>query len=201
MYTVAIIQARLNSQRLPNKILMEIPPGSGVTVLERVLYAAKNAELVDKVIIDIPEDEDGKVGFQGDIEYCLGSSHRDLLEDFYRIARETNTDIIVRLTADCPMLTSEIIDNCVKKFLDSNVDFVYNTSSDDQPYRDGFDVEVFSREALERAYKESQEERQHVTVKFRKGDYTKLRVEPPEGEFYSLDNEEDYQKICSIMNS
>jgi len=203
MHVLSIIQARLESSRLPNKVLLELPPNSGVTVLERVVNAATGAEMVDEVILVMPRsDRKAKLpAISFGAKICWGSDHRDLLDDFHWIAEHCKADVIVRITADCPLLSSKIIDDVVKKFLDSDVEFMYNTASDDKPYIDGFDVEVFTKVALERAYKKSQAERQHVTMRFRTGDYKTKRAETPEGEFCSLDSSADYENICRIFNS
>jgi len=74
------------------------------------------------------------------------------------------TDAIVRLTADCPLLDPEVIDRVVEAFKRASFDYVSNTI--DRSYPDGLDAEVFSFHALERAMNEAEwkSEREHVTA-------------------------------------
>ena len=117
---------------------------------------------------------------------------RDTLSEFYTLATAFNYDIIVRLTADCPMLLPEHIDKTNEQFLDSDVEYMYSNT-------DGADVEVFGYNGLVRAYREAgQNQREHVTTWLR--DNLKCReLKPFDGEFVSLDSWADYDKICHLI--
>lgn len=163
MATTAVVQARMASTRLPGKVLADI---EGKTMLTRVLEQAKSASLIDRVIVatsdrqpdDAIESACGSVGVD-----CFRGSEEDVLDRYYQAAVSSEADVIVRLTADCPLLDPGVIDKAVSAFRGGAFDYVSNTVH--RSYPDGLDVEVFSFEALERSWKESRwkSEREHVT--------------------------------------
>ncbi|MDD5544357.1 MAG: glycosyltransferase family protein [Acidobacteriia bacterium] len=163
MKTVAIIQARMSSTRLPGKVMAAI---GGIPLLERVVRRAKQARTLDIVAVattDRPSDNlvancCRDIG----IPYFRGNED-DVLDRYYRAAESFEADVIVRLTADCPLLDATVIDKVVRFFHAGDNDYVSNTL--EPSYPDGLDTEVFSRRALERAWREARlnSEREHVT--------------------------------------
>lgn len=132
--TVAIIQARLGSTRLPRKVLSYI---GDLTALEWVVRAAKAASLVDQVVVATPDLE--IVGFCTsiiDVDYWMGPED-NVLKRFRDAADMAEADIIVRLTADCPFVDPRIIDKCIET----------GSCAVDQ-WPDGMDVQVFKAEWL-----------------------------------------------------
>ena len=81
-----------------------------------------------------------------------------------------NADIVVRITGDCPLIDSRLVDQCIQGFKDANVDYFSNI--DPATFPDGLDVEVMSFIALERAHLEavSSLDREHVTTYIRNTD-------------------------------
>lgn len=198
---IAIIQARLGSTRLPNKVLLKIPKNSGTTCLGRVIERVKNCTLIDEIILTTPDKELGRIAKNYGISYYVYYGNRDVLAEFYFAASQDS--IIVRITADCPLIDPEIIDQCIDEFLDSNVDLVYNTDENNgQLNGEGSDVEVFSYEALKRAYKEAKtsDDRKHVTKWMRRNLKTKYVPMLKLG-IKSLNTWEDYQDICRIYEN
>lgn len=163
MRTVAIIQARMASTRLPGKILLDL---AGRPLLERVVLRAKKARQVDMVVVATTESP----GDDKTVEECrrmgvasFRGSEVDVLDRFYRAAGAFDAGAIVRLTADCPLLDPQVIDRVVGIFHSGDFDYVSNTL--EPTYPDGLDTEVFSRAALEQAWREAalSSEREHVT--------------------------------------
>lgn len=160
---LAITQARMSSSRLPGKVLMEVV---GKTLLELHIERVHNSNLIYKHIIGISTNTNDDVlenfCVSKQIEYFRGSED-DVLDRFYQIALKFKPNVIVRLTADCPLIDAEIIDNCIQLFLNKQVDYASNTLKPTFP--DGMDVEVFKFSALEKAWKEAllPSEREHVT--------------------------------------
>lgn len=123
---VAIIQARLGSTRLPGKVLMDI---GGKTALQWIVDAASAASLVGQVVVATP---DIKLFYHcRDVLGVLGPED-NVLERFKRAAEQTGAMKIVRLTADCPFVDSDIIDECIQ---------TNRCAVDEWP--DGMDVQVF----------------------------------------------------------
>jgi len=198
MKVVAIIQARLGSERLPNKVLLKIPPDSGITCLERVIERVKKSTLINDIVLTSPDGQLNSIARKQTIIFHFYPGARDVLAEYYSAAKET--DIIVRITADCPLIDPEIIDQCIDEFLDSDVDLAYNTSEDEgQLNGEGSDVEVFSFNALQRAYNEAKtpDDREHVTKYMRRTMRTK-KVSMKKLGIKSLNTWEDYQDICKI---
>ena len=166
---VAIIQARLGSSRLPGKVLL---PLGETTVLGLMVQRVKKAKQISEIIIAITEndaddvlhDEAGKLGvsvFRGD--------EQDVLSRVYRAVEKTNADVIVRLTADCPLMDGRLIDEALIEFMASDYDYYSNVIH--RSFPDGLDIEIFSAETLATTALEcvDQWSREHVTPYMRTG--------------------------------
>jgi len=168
-HVVAIIQARMSSTRLPGKILIDI---GGISMIERVVERVRGAQTINQVVVATTlDDEDDRVAQlceQNDIRFVRGPN-QDVLGRYVQAARQFGADVVVRITADCPLMDPDVIDKTVANFLegDIEVDFGSNRGAGEirRTYPIGMDVEVFSREALERAGAEAHEpyQREHVT--------------------------------------
>lgn len=171
MKIIAIIQARLGSTRLPNKVLKELLPGE--SVLNCMLYRVKKSKLINYIIVATTKNQKDRklVSYLEKIgqKYFVGKED-DVLDRYYQAARAEgaqSSDIIVRLTADCPVIDPKIIDTVIGRYLDGGYDFVSN-SLEPYSYPDGMDVEVFSFKNLKRARREAvlPSHREHVTFYF-----------------------------------
>ncbi len=108
---------------------------------------------------------------------CYRGSESDVLDRYYQAAREHPVDIVVRITADCPMIDPQVVDKVVHRFLNGELDYVSNVLH--RTYPDGLDTEVFSFKALEQAWREAEKEseREHVTPYLRGGKFRVANVE------------------------
>ena len=170
---VAVIQGRMSSSRLPGKILADL---AGQPMLQRVYLRTSRAATVTKTIFATPTDaSDDPVA-----EYCDFSgipvrrgSLYDVLDRYHQSAKEAKADVIVRITADCPVIDPALIDDVVSTLLDGEYDFVCNRlpSPWGRTYPIGLDTEVCTFAALERAWKEAKEpqQREHVMPYFYEG--------------------------------
>jgi len=163
---VAIVQARMASSRLPGKALADI---GGQPMLVRVVERARRARLLVKLVVATTiEDEDNAIGALCDERgyACYRGSTLDVLDRVYQAAREHQADVVVRLTADCPLIDPEGIDQTVRAFLDADppVDFAANRLPGRRSSPIGLDTEVCSMAALERAWREADQayQREHV---------------------------------------
>jgi len=164
----AIIQARMDSTRLAGKVLMDI---AGKPMLWHVVHRASQAKLVDKAVIATSTNKSDNliVTFAriNDIP-CFRGSEDDVLDRFYQAAKAYKADVIVRITADCPLIDSDVADDVIRFYTTGDYEYVSNTNPPTFP--DGLDVEIFSFQTLERTWHEAkrQSEREHVTPYIRK---------------------------------
>lgn len=165
MKIVGIIQARTNSTRLPGKVLKDI---SGETMLARVVRRAQRATSLDQVVVattfGVADDATVLECERLDIPTVRGSE-LDVLSRCYWTARMFNAEVVVRITADCPLLEPEIVDQVVREFLENQpLDYASNRLPP-RMFPRGQEVDVMSFEALERAWREDDnpEWREHVT--------------------------------------
>jgi spore coat polysaccharide biosynthesis protein SpsF len=164
MKTIALIQARMSSSRLPGKVLQDI---AGQPMLMRVIRRAQQARSVDSVaVITSTQGEDDAIErlCQENGIACFRGSLDDVLDRYYQAAIYYQADFVVRLTADCPLLDPIIIDKVVQTFHQGTFDYVSNAL--ECTYPDGLDTEIFRFGALERAWNEARlkSEREHVTA-------------------------------------
>ena len=163
-FTVAILQARMSSSRLPGKVMM---PLNGEPMIYRQIERIRRASTIDEVIVATSTDpsNDSLVEFlqnQG-IEVFRGSLN-DVLSRFSEIQKDIKSTAIVRLTGDCPLVMPELIDKMVAKFYEANVDYLSNTL--ELTYPDGLDVEVVRPSVFTKLAELdlSETEREHVTL-------------------------------------
>lgn len=164
MKTIALIQARMSSSRLPGKVLQDI---AGQPMLLQVIHRAQQAKSIDTVaVVTSTQDEDDAIErlCQENRVPCFRGSLDDVLDRYYQAAIHFQADAVVRLTADCPLLDPAIIEQVVRTFHGNSFDYVANIL--EITYPDGLDTEVFTFETLERAWREARlkSEREHVTV-------------------------------------
>lgn len=164
--TVAIVQARMGSSRLPGKVLAKV---GGAPVLAHVLRRAAQIASVDRVVLATStEGEDDPIAALGAGEGCaISRGHpTDVLDRYRQAASEFEAEVIVRLTGDCPLLDPGVSEETLQVFLqaEGDLDFVANRLPDHRTYPIGLDTEVCSRSALETAWREASEphQREHV---------------------------------------
>jgi spore coat polysaccharide biosynthesis protein SpsF (cytidylyltransferase family) len=163
MRTVAIIQARLGSERLPGKILADV---EGQSMLERVVRRVQKSKRVDDVVVattDKPADDVTAAKAEELNVKVVRGSEDDVLDRFRKAANESHADHVVRVSADSPFVDPEVIDRIVEEYLAAGADYASNKLNPSFPL--GLDAEIFSRAALERAWLGATEpfERSHVT--------------------------------------
>ena len=124
-----IVQARVNSTRLPNKVLLEI---NNKPLIEYVIDQISAAKLVDYCIIatSINPKDDKIINFceKKKIKYFRGSEE-DVLDRYYNCAKHYDCKIIIRISADSPLIDPDVIDEVIMKFQNSKFDYVSNNIS------------------------------------------------------------------------
>ena len=167
MRITAIVQARMGSQRFPGKVLK---PLGGMPLLWHTFHRLKRVPVIDEIVLATSDLEldDPLADFAKEERIpCFRGSEEDVLERYYRAADEFEADVIIRITGDCPFIDPEITRRTIKLFLNNNLD--YSSNILERTFPRGTDTEVFSLEALERAYHEGvrPEDREHVTYYIR----------------------------------
>tara|TARA_E500000331_G_scaffold57023_1_gene51042 strand:+ start:4030 stop:4827 length:798 start_codon:yes stop_codon:yes gene_type:complete len=207
--TLAIIQARMNSSRLPGKVLMPI---NGRPMLDYMIERiSSSSEIDDFVIATSIESSDNPIE-----EFCVDNNVNffrgnldDVLDRFYEASKISDASIIVRLTGDCPLVDPKILDAMIGIYKKNNYDYIANTAPPEGiTFPEGMDVEIFSRVALDRAWKEAKKpsEREHVTFYFWKNEdlFSTYRFDLSENlSNYRLtvDYPEDFELVkCIIEN-
>ena len=163
MKVVAVVQARMNSTRLPKKAMKLI---NGKPMIELLLERLSKAKELDQIILatSIHPSNQILVDWIKNLGYpYIQGSENDVLERFLVAGKYCNADLIVRITGDCPLVDSELVDKMIQFFMLNKFDYLSNTKP--PTYPDGFDVEIFTFDALEKASKDASEifDREHVT--------------------------------------
>ena len=161
---VTIIQSRTDSKTIPKKIYSDI---EGKPMLWHVINRTKKIQANELVVATTKrkiDDEIVKIAKESSIKYFRGKSN-DVLDRYYQTAKKFGANIIIRITADCPLIDPIESNKVLKKFLTGNYDY---TSNDQKTYPHGIDTECFSFQALKEAWKhaKSKSEREHITLYF-----------------------------------
>ncbi len=207
--TVAIVQARTGSTRLPGKVLL---PLLGQPILTRVMRRTSRALTLDAVVVATTtrSDDDPIVALAAAEGWPVVRGHEtDLLDRYLTAARDQVADVIVRITSDCPLIDPGVIDRVVDAFRSAKVDYASNTI-EPRTYPRGLDVEVMARAALERAEREDADPawREHVTpyIYRHPGRFRLLRVAAEGGrdhadQRWSVDTPEDLRLVEQIYET
>lgn len=163
MSTVVIIQARVGSTRLPNKVLTEI---AGKPMLQRVIERCSKSKNIDAVMVATTDNvhDDPIVALCESIGTPVyRGSEEDVLDRYKQAADIIDADVIIRVTSDCPLIDPDILDNVIEQFAGAKPD--YGSNVIERTYPRGLDCEIFTRDILERVWKQAllKHEREHVT--------------------------------------
>jgi spore coat polysaccharide biosynthesis protein SpsF (cytidylyltransferase family) len=136
-------------------------------MLHRVVSRALAAGLLDQVIVATSNSPtDGPIrAMCADLSIpCFAGSEQDVLDRYYRAAEHFRADVVVRLTADCPLLDPKVIDRVIREFHSGECDYAA-ANRVQCSYPDGLDTEVFVHSALVDAWQHARlkSEREHVT--------------------------------------
>jgi glutamate-1-semialdehyde 2,1-aminomutase len=204
MKVVAIIQARMNSMRLPNKVMMKI---NNTPIIELLIDRLSKSKLINQIVLATSDNESNiplakyvkSLGYE-----VFAGSEEDVLDRYYHAAKFSEADIVVRITGDCPLVDVDIVDEVIKGFINSNAEYASNREP--PTYPDGLDVEVISIKTLQDANKKVMDDshREHVTPYIIKTEaYKKFYLKHSEdlsGERWTIDEPEDFTVIQNIFN-
>lgn len=162
----AIVQARTGSTRLPNKVFKQL---CGKPLIWHITNRLKYSHKINSIILATTTNPNDDILERWSVENnisCYRGSENDVLDRYFHAAQCFKADTIVRITADDPFKDTLVIDEVINLFENSKLDFAYNNNPPTFP--EGLDTEVFSFEALTKAFNNSTDpfEREHVTQYF-----------------------------------
>jgi glutamate-1-semialdehyde 2,1-aminomutase len=203
MKIVAIVQARMGSTRLPNKVMKPI---GGDPMIEVLLARLARSKEVDEMMVATSVDPRNQplvdhVNFLG--YKCYRGSENDVLDRYIQAAKSVNADVVVRVTGDCPLVDPGLVDEVIRRFKSINVSYFSNVSPPTFP--DGLDIEVFTLAALEKAAEETSKayDHEHVTTYLREsGRFTQAGVQHSEdlsGLRWTVDEPEDHEVVSKVF--
>lgn len=205
MTTIAIIQARQSATRLPGKVLMDL---GGRPAIAWVVQAARAIAGVDKVVIATstsPADDAIRDWAMANHVTCHRGPEADVLERFLIAARAEDARIILRITADCPLLDPTVAGQVLALLKREKLAYASNVFPATWP--DGLDCEAFTRDALEimAAQATRPSEREHVTPYLRdhRHHFPQANLTAPlaglDGERWTLDEQRDLDFLRAVV--
>ena len=203
MRYIAIVQARMGSIRLPQKVMKTI---SGKPLIELLLARLSRATEIDEVVVATSEDQCNQplvkhvtaLGYR-----CFQGSENDVLDRYHKTAKAAAADVVIRVTGDCPLIDPTLVDACVRQFKASGADYLSNATLPSYP--DGLDTEVFKFTALEQASRETEKafDREHVTSYLRQSDrFNQASVQHDEDLStlrWTVDEPEDLEIVSNVF--
>ena len=209
MRVLIIVQARMGSTRLPGKVLMDC---LGRPMLAHLFDRLRCVKYADQLVLATTEDrkDDPIVEFceKNNISFFRGSEN-DVLSRYTHAARLNKATIIVRVTADCPLIDPEIIDEVILSFIRSPDEKLYVSNTLERTYPRGMDVEVFSIELLEEVFIKatSAYDREHVTPYMKRNEFENISLRNITNDKnlsayrFTLDYPKDYNQIVRLISS
>jgi len=198
-----IVQARVGSTRLPEKVLR---PLSGKSMLQWELERLRHARKIDRFVVATTgksnDDPVASLAQTAGFEVFRGNE-TDVLDRYYQAAKEAKADVVVRVTGDCPLHDPGVVDLVVDRFMEKRVDYTITPAN----FPEGLDTEVFRFSALQSAWEEAQlpSEREHVTLFIRNHpERFKLDEKWSVGDFdhhayhWSVDTEADFTFVEQV---
>ncbi|MDH5181577.1 MAG: aminotransferase class III-fold pyridoxal phosphate-dependent enzyme [Gammaproteobacteria bacterium] len=198
-----IVQARMGSSRLPKKVMKTI---NGIPLIELLFKRLSQAKKVDKVILatSINPNNDELVEFVQQLGFSVfRGDENDVLKRYYFSAREYPSDVVIRITGDCPLMDPELLDDMIAEFETRNIDYLTNVIT--PTYPDGLDIEIFTFSALEEANNKASTDfdREHVTPYIRNsGEYSTWNYANPvdySDMRWTVDEADDFELVKSIV--
>ena len=207
---LCIIQARMGSERLPGKVMKEL---GNKPMIEHTLCRVAGSDRVDQVVLATSdkESENVMVDYLTENGWCVfRGDENNVLKRYVDCEEAYKGDIIIRVTGDCPFIDSDIIDNVITYFLINDYDYVRLDVPD--TFIRGFDIEIFTREAMLRVYEITKSiegdspYKEHVTYYMYKHP-EEFKIGYVKGsELYSkdyrlcVDTPEDFELVTTIYN-
>jgi spore coat polysaccharide biosynthesis protein SpsF len=167
MNIIGIIQARMGSTRLPGKVMLSL---NGEYNLCQIIRRISKSSQIDNTVVTTSIHKQDRIieryAHRSGAKVYRGSE-TDVQTRMYDAARQSDADVVVRITGDCPLISPEVIDEVVHQLINSGADYSANIL--ERTFPRGLDVEAFTAESFDRIHEESTEphHREHVTPYYR----------------------------------
>jgi len=206
MKIVAIIEARMTSSRLPGKVLMEV---LGKPILHYLVERLKQVSLIDEIALATTTNSSDNSLIQFAVNEGIQSyrgSEDDVLTRVIEAAESVETDLVVEITGDCPIIDPVIIEQTIRMHLNNNTDYTSNAHI--RSYPDGMDVQVYSLNVLRKSSKmtSKRQDREHVTLHIRDNPevFTHTNLIAPSNLYWpklglTLDEASDFELLKRII--
>lgn len=203
MKTIAIIQARMGSTRLPNKVMRPI---GNVPMIGVLLERLSGSRYIDEIVVatSVNAINDPLEQYVSSLGYKVHrGSEDDVLDRYYQVARQLDAQVILRITGDCPLIDPRLVDEVIEEFRRSGADYASNI--DPPTFPDGLDTEIFARAVLDSAWHQatSRHDREHVTPYLREpGRYARANLRQPgddSAERWTVDEPSDFEVIERVF--
>lgn len=202
-----IIEARTSSSRLPNKIMLNAY--KNVSFLEYLILRLKTLKFVDNIIVATTtnknDDKIVRLSKKLKVDHFRGSEN-NVYDRVLKAAKKFKTDLIIRITSDCPVIDLNIVNQVYDLYLNNDVEFVTNSVITSYPI--GMDVEVLSYKTLKRSkiFFQSKDDEEHITLAIRRNPkkFKHLNLIAPKEIFFPkmslvLDYKEDFIVLKKII--
>ena len=203
-----IVEARMNSKRLPGKHMLKV---RNMPILQFLIMRLKLVKKINKIIIATTDTEKDQVlvnlAKKNKVNYYRGSE-KNVMDRVLKASNKYKTDIIVGITADCPLVDPNLVSQCIDIFLNNNCDYLNNLVFPGFPQ--GMNCQVYKSSILKKSYKlvNKIEDYEHVTSHILRNSklFKHLYLAPPSNMYYpklryELDEKKDYIKIKKIIES
>ena len=203
MRIVAIILARLTSKRLPGKTLMPI---LGMPLIELLIQRLSLSKKINQIVIAIPKNKKNKklnIYLRKNKHQVFQGAEKNVLKRFYKAAKFYKADLVVRITGDCPLIDSSIVDILINKLIKNKKDFVTNAAPPTFP--DGLDAEVMTFKSIKKCYKpaKSSYDKEHVTPYIRNSGKFKILYNHYKKDYsnqrWVVDEKNDFKVVKKIF--
>jgi len=202
-----IIQVRINSTRLPKKILKKIYNNQSMLefLLNRLIKKFKTEDIIIALAKNKMNSPIIKILNKYEINYYEGSEN-NVLNRYYKCAKKFKVNNIVRITSDCPLIDTTLIIKMIKYFKENNCDYLANTLPEkEKTFPDGSDIEIFKFSSMEKMIRLNltKSDKEHVTNKFWKSKIFKSKLYKTKVNLsqyrYSVDYQSDFVNIKKII--
>lgn len=202
------IEARMTSSRLPGKVLKKI---NGIPNLEIMVKRIRKAQFVNSIIVatTINQEDDLIVQWciDNNIPYFRGSEN-NVYERVLQTHKQFNSDIIIELTGDCPLIDPKLIEEALYTYQNNNYDYVSNSLKEGYPL--GMAVQIYSYKTLESISINREleyQDKEHVTpYLYTSGKYSIFNIQAPKKHYMpnlsvTLDTIEDFHVIENVVKN